>query len=454
MLTNKYKRVPLGEIKVERELRQRRLISTDGIKDSIARLGVLHPIIVTREMVLVAGERRYTASVELGLPDIPVRFADELTPTQLQIIELEENSKRMDLNWKDSVVAIERLHKLYSANDPEKWSQEKTAEAIGVSPAHVSNCLAVAREIDKPFIANAQGLAAAINVLSRRAERIAGDALSEIVTAGTMIFEAKPEAKAPILDPSIPGVATPAPLPNIPSIQQNLNLLDSIQHVEFTTWLQTYSGPKFNFVHCDFPYGINVFGGKQSGRESRESYDDSPEIYWHLIRAFCENLDKFMAQSAHLMFWFSMKYYRETLEAFRQLAPSLDFNPIPLVWHKSDNIGILPDSQRGPRQIYETAFIAAREDRKIIKAVSNAYSAPTDRLYHASTKPEPMLRHFFTMFVDENTKLLDPTCGSGSAIRAAESLNANYVLGLEKDEEHHGNACSALKQFRALRRVK
>jgi len=40
------------------------------------------------------------------------------------------------------------------------------------------------------------------------------------------------------------------------------------------------------------------------------------------------------------------------------------------------------------------------------------------------------------MFVDENTTLLDPTCGSGSALRAAESLGARHVLGLEKDEEY------------------
>lgn len=58
-----------------------------------------------------------------------------------------------------------------------------------------------------------------------------------------------------------------------------------------------------------------------------------------------------------------------------------------------------------------------------------------------------MLRHFFRMFVDENSKVLDPTCGSGSALRAAKSLDAEYVLGIEKDEGFAERATSAFKDW-------
>jgi len=150
------------------------------------------------------------------------------------------------------------------------------------------------------------------------------------------------------------------------------------------------------------------------------------------------------------MFWFSMEHYNQTLSLFRQLAPDLVFQKFPLVWVKSDNVGILPDPERGPRRIYETAFIASREDRKILRAKSNAYAAPTDKAHHQSTKPFPVLSHFFEMFVDQHSKVLDPTCGSGSSLRAAEALGAK-VLGLEIDPEHFSSAQSALRSFRALR---
>jgi predicted RNA methylase len=58
------------------------------------------------------------------------------------------------------------------------------------------------------------------------------------------------------------------------------------------------------------------------------------------------------------------------------------------------------------------------------------------------------------MFVDENTRLLDPTCGGGSALRAAESLNAGSVLGIERDRTHYDAAVSAHRSFRLLRGVK
>ena len=48
-----------------------------------------------------------------------------------------------------------------------------------------------------------------------------------------------------------------------------------------------------------------------------------------------------------------------------------------------------------------------------------------------SEKPVSMLSYFFKMVVDENTALLDPTAGSGSAIRAAKRLGAPRILGLE-----------------------
>jgi DNA modification methylase len=62
-----------------------------------------------------------------------------------------------------------------------------------------------------------------------------------------------------------------------------------------------------------------------------------------------------------------------------------------------------------------------------------------------------MLRYFFGMLVDENTVLLDPTCGSGSSLRAAESLGARSILGLERNPEFADLARDALKRARTLK---
>lgn len=446
-ITDSYQRVSCLLIKIDRENRQRRVVKTGDLKDSIAQYGVLQPIIIDQNFNLVAGERRLTASLELGLADIPVRFFESLSAEEAQIIELEENLKRSELEWRDSVAATARIHHLHLSRDP-AWTQTQTANSLNIDPGHMSACLKLARNLTNPRIKDAPTMRAAENIISRLEERAISDAMSDIHENTKALFEAKAIPQGTATE----GISLDSLTPPAPLSSSNPSVLP-IFHEDFSTWVENYSGPKFNFVHCDFPYGIGLdSGGSMTGKNSMTLYDDDEEVYWNLLSVFCKNLDKFMAHSAHLMFWYSMHFHQETLDFFAKHAPSLVFNPFPLVWLKSDNMGLLPDPKRGPRRIYETALFASREDRLIVKAKSNAYAAPTDRTYHPSTKPEPVLKHFFEMFVDSGTKILDPTCGSGSALRAAETLGAQYLVGLERDQEHFDSGIAAYRKFRILRR--
>ena len=70
-----------------------------------------------------------------------------------------------------------------------------------------------------------------------------------------------------------------------------------------------------------------------------------------------------------------------------------------------------------------------------------------------SEKNEAMLRYFFGMFCDEHTAILDPTCGSGSALRAADSLGASLIQGLEVNAEYAALAEDAFRKARKLRKA-
>jgi ParB/RepB/Spo0J family partition protein len=428
--------LPLDQITVIRAERQRRKADPGDLIDSIKRLGILNPLILRRDGTLVAGERRFEAAKALGLAQVPVRFFEDLDPITAKIIELEENLKRADLPWQDQCRAIAELHRLHGEKTP-GWTQSRTAKSIGLEDPTVTMYLRVFESLADPLVAQATGMRVAYNILTRIDDRKAGDAISEIMEAGSDFWETEPTApSATASNPLEPPSAEPEP---------------SVLLANFLEWAPTYSGPKFNLIHCDFPYGSGAFSGPQSGKDKWEAYSDSPQLYWQLIVCLGQNLDKVMAHEGHLVFWFSMEHYTETLRVFAKVAPSLAFNIFPLVWLKSDNVGVLPDPRRGPRRIYETAFLASREDRPIIRAVSNAYAAPTNKDHHPSTKPEPVLKHFFAMLVDDQTTLLDPTCGAGSALRAAECLGAKRVLGLEINEEYASIAQSTLRSARTLR---
>jgi len=51
-------------------------------------------------------------------------------------------------------------------------------------------------------------------------------------------------------------------------------------------------------------------------------------------------------------------------------------------------------------------------------------------------------------FVDETTRMLDPACGSGTSLQAAESLHAAHIKGIELNKDYAERATRALEEAR------
>lgn len=465
-------------IQVARQDRQRRKVETKGLVESIQQRGVLNPLIV--EAVedngadavwykLVAGERRLAAAQEAGLQLVPCRLFSDLDSIEAQIIELEENIKREDLEWQDLVRGISTIHQLFTFRNGGQTHQA-TADGIGVSRTLVTKYLRVSQSLGEERVAACGTVMEAINLLARRDERALAQQQQEVLDGlDSALGHGSEQEEITTLthyvglpegitayDPSMGSSIAPQQGYLLPMTRPKViqPVSESLLHESFLQWAPRYQGQKFNLLHCDFPYGIEVFNGPQmrtGATQGRAAYDDSRDVYVQLIECLCEHLDRFTSLSAHLMFWFSEKHRDLTLGMFRELAPSWIFQPFPLIWVKTDNSGISSDSGHSPRHVYETCLLAARGRRPLVRVVGDAYGAPSDRKWHVSAKPVPVLKHFMTMLVDEHTQMLDPTAGSGGALHAAEQLGAQRVLGLEVDETQCGVARQALRQFRSLR---
>lgn len=387
----------------------------EALAESISRLGLIHFPVVRRDMVLVSGENRIEAMRSLGWDRTTITWADTAEPDELLSLELEENIKRSDLTWQEQCDGVRRYHELQRRRDTE-WTQERTAAGLGLSERATSEYLAVAAAIAKgdARVAEAPRFSTAKGIVGRARERAAADELNQVhLNFGDV--ESLPEPDSPILE------------------------------ADFNTWAREYRGEPFNFLHCDFPYGINAQAFNQTANAEHGDYVDDFATFAKLCETLAETRDRLLGTSAHCIFWFSMRHYSVTLDILRGIFAWVD--PYPLLWHKSDNKGTLPDPQRGPRRVYEVAFLCSHGDRKIISPVSNVFSGPTESVVgHMSEKSQTMLQHFFRMVVDENTKALDPTCGSGSALRAAAMLGARSVLGLERDAEFVKNAQRAWRK--------
>jgi len=407
------------------------------LAESILAHGLLQPIVLNKtgsEFMLVAGERRLRAHVHLGLTEIEYKELKDLSPVELKIIEFEENVRRKDLSWQERVRATAGIHELHKKLDP-SWTIEQTASAVGYAngKGEVSQALIVIDYIDDPRIKQATSTRQAYNEVTRRQQRQLQDLANEIMTPvkPAVVPEASPVPTAPFVDPT-------------PKAQ-------AVLHGSFLDWAPTYEGERFNLLHCDFPYGVDLQNSAQMGQHQK-LYEDSEETYWKLLDCFAEHIDRFAYPSCHLIFWYAPKFERATRDFFSEYLSSFVVQDIPLVWLKTDNRGILADPKRRPRNITEFALFASRGDRQLVKAKSNGYPGPSSSSkQHPSEKPEPMLKHFMEMVINEQSRVFDPTCGAGSSLRAADVLGAEAVFGIELDAEFAKAAESSLNLSRNLR---
>ncbi len=110
----------------------------DELADNIKQYGLIQPIVVRPTIMgtyqIVAGERRWRASMQAGLKTVPV-IIKELDDAQTMELAIIENLQREDLN------PIETAKGFKALMDSFKFTQEEVAEKVGKSRSAVANAL-------------------------------------------------------------------------------------------------------------------------------------------------------------------------------------------------------------------------------------------------------------------------------------------------------------------------
>jgi len=126
---------------IDRNLNQpRQTFNEEKLKelsDSIKEHGVLQPVLVTENngrYTLVAGERRWRASKQAGLNEIPAVIKD-LTPVEISQIALIENLQRDDLNPIEEAQGIKNLMSEFGL------TQEEVSKKLSKSRSAIANTL-------------------------------------------------------------------------------------------------------------------------------------------------------------------------------------------------------------------------------------------------------------------------------------------------------------------------
>ena len=97
------------------------------LADSVASLGLLHPIVVTSDLRLIAGHRRLEAVRKLGWREVDVRIADDLeSAVELLAAERDENTCRLDMKPSELVALGRRLEELERPKARERQAHGET----------------------------------------------------------------------------------------------------------------------------------------------------------------------------------------------------------------------------------------------------------------------------------------------------------------------------------------
>ena len=478
-----------ASIKVSTNRQRKRWGDLQALAASIQRHGhgLIHPIAVNRidgKDWLVAGGRRLEAYIRY-IPNtpIPAHIYEDLSLGDCKIAEFQENFDRADLTWQESCLAVLDIHTLGEEIYKDDWSIEEIAKRLGLGDRTASRKIRIARALreSNERVTCAPTEAAAHNILERATARALDTELSALASldftesqigsepevasgpglSGDLNFDETILDGLDLADGQVEYARVLSSSENCPGTREwyleraNRPASLDLYGTDFIEFARDYTDRAFNLICIDPPYGLGHQNSAQGASSSHGAYNDSEDTFWEFLDALLDNRNRLLARSSHLLVWYSMKYYSAIRSqfhlAFKDSAIPYQRFDFPFIWHKSDNTGIIPDAQRGPRQIYETCMLFSIGDRKIVKPISNLISHPAAKAHakHLSEKPLAVMSYLLSMYVDEHTDFADFCCGAGSSVVAAENLGARSVFGLEKDPTHLQTAQEALTSTRS-----
>lgn len=417
--------VSIPENRQRRELDE---VALSELAEDIAIRGLLHAIVIRDGDILVAGERRLRAVLQLGdlalgykynnqsvnAGFIPTVTLGELSELEAREAEYSENTVRRDLTWAEQAQAYANLHELRQSQSQGFWDKQtitKTATEILGAPATgaqvdaVSKSIIIAKHLDNPEVAGAKNAKEAYKIIQRQA------------TAKQNVEKALEVGKT----------ATTS--------RHNLLNGDAIE------LLAEYSDHLFDVVVTDPPYGIDADSfGDQAGIP--HEYEDS-EAYWRdVMLGFAQQSFRVCKEAAHAYVFCDPRRF-DTLYEMMDSYGWLVW-PIPIIWNKGT--GMLPQPFHAPRRTYECILFARKGDKRVTAVYNDVITiSPDAQPVHPAQKPADLYCNLLKRSCAPGDHVLDPFCGRGTIFIAANRLSL-YATGIEKSPATYGLALKSLEQ--------
>lgn len=430
--------LPLSQVTVG-DTRQRQTFDDQSLADlaeSIARNGLLHPIVVRSKdndgpAVLVAGERRLRAIEMLNLGGtrflygesevppgmIPVNDLGDLTEAAAYEAELTENLVRVDLSWQEQTEAIANLHRLQELRHGEPQSPYKTGPSILPSLEPTSAGSAVRQAI----------------IIQRHLAADQDVAKAKSVNEALKIIKRKEDAKVNAELAADVG-------------RKAATELHTVLNEDCREYLAAAPDGQFDCILIDPPYGMgaDTFGdaaGKLVGIE--HSYQDDREHALGLMRDIAGNLTRVAKTAAHLYVWCDIDLFGDLKEVFRDAGWWVFRTPLINIKREG---GRVPWPEHGPRRCYELVLYCVKGKRPVNAIYRDVFESTleADTGGHGAAKPVEAYVDLLKRSCRPGDAVLDCFAGSGTILPAAHSLRLR-ATAVEVNPAYYGQCLKRLE---------
>lgn len=417
--------------------RQRKLFDPDKIQElaaSIADNGVIHPLVVRRaadgQLLLVAGECRLRAldicwnfgqEVRCGTKIIPERqvpctFLGEIDPVAAFEIELEENIRRTDLDWKEKAVATRQLYELRRVQAERKGTpapsvatiaEEVSGSSAGQFHENIRQDLILSQHLENPVVARAASRKEAFKALKRDEETKRNAELGRSVGA---TFSAA---------------------------------MHTLRQGDCLEVMKELADESFDVILTDPPYGIDAQDfGDSDGKAQPHFYDDSAESFEKMMPTVLAETFRLAKLQAHLYLFCDIDWFIY----IRRWALVAGWKPFrtPLIWINPTAMRT-PWPDQGPQRKWQMCLYAVKGNKPVTRIYSDVLTYPSDaNLGHQAQKPVLLYQDLLRRSIRPGDCVLDPFCGTGTIFPAAHELKCR-ATGIEIDAAAVGIAAGRIR---------
>lgn len=404
------KEFPVGDI-IEGDRGRQDYGDMDEFAETIAAYGILQPLVIRQDNLLLAGGRRLRAARQLKIKKVPIVKVETKGEVEDLEIELIENVGRKDMHWSERCRLEKKIFSFRLERDKD-WAQSKQAKMLGVSPSTMTRRLQLAEYLDiVPELAEEEGITQAFS----RVKRMIQD---HEVKKSLKKREQEEESKKPVRPTK--GRKQEA------EAAQEVGMWwaeDSYKIGDAIKGLSKVRAGSYYFAEVDPPYAIDLGDKSKRLKDSHhtDSYEEiSPDEYPNFVQAVAKLVFRALRPDTFCVWWYAPEWYSLVCSSLEE--GGFKINKVPAIWVKGQT-GQSNAPETNLAGCYEPFIVARKGSPRLFKpGRSNVFAfepvRPSEK-YHRTQRPETLMREIIETFCPKNGWLISPFLGSGTTLVSA-----------------------------------